>query len=642
MDKNSKKQVAKISVFITSIFVIFLSITYAFINMTVTGTKRQVITAGNLEIELEEENAITLANAMPMYDEVGMLQDSFNFKLKNTGTASVQYMVKLVDVTDSSKKKLDTSIVKYGLTKDGEDTIQYLSDLNDNQLDAGIIREQQTIQYNLRLWIGSKVEDNSSIQDKSLSYRVDVVASQETGTILKNTIKYNDYSEIVVEDEYTSLIEMKDSFKNCYMGIKKIIFEDSINIPEDSQSWDISAAEDKSVMAYLENDGTVVYYGKEIQGYIVHIQANGKIYANENSDFMFAYLHHLTAIEGMENLDTSKVTSMKGMFVNCNALTNVDLSHFDTSNVTDMSFMFSANADAPSSTLKIATLSLENFNTSKVTNMSNMFNGCTNLLSLDLSSFDTSNVTNMSYMFCGCSSLINLDINHFNTSNLVDMSYMFLGCSCFSTSDISHFDTSNVTNMSGLFYGYSSSQPLDLSHLDTSNVTDMSEMFADYSSSQPLDLSYLDTSNVVNMSYMFSGYSSSQPLDLSRFDTSNAVNMSNMFSDYSSSQPLDLSHFDTSNVADMSAMFYNSEDLLSLDLSGFDTSKVTDMSSMFSGCSFLESIDISNFNILNVTGKYRIFYNISSSCLVTVKDETMRAWVLEQNRNLTNIVVKSA
>jgi len=54
-EKRKKKQIAKISVFITSVFVIFLSVTYAFINMTVTGTKRQVITSGNLQIELEEE-----------------------------------------------------------------------------------------------------------------------------------------------------------------------------------------------------------------------------------------------------------------------------------------------------------------------------------------------------------------------------------------------------------------------------------------------------------------------------------------------------------------------------------------------------------------------------------------------------------
>jgi len=151
MDKNQKKQVAKISVFITSVFVIFLSVTYSFINMTVAGTKRQVITAGSLEIELEEENAITLSNAMPMYDEVGMIQDSFDFQIKNVGTHDTAYSLKLIDITDSSKEKLDTNIVRYGLTKNGENTISFLSDLKSSQLDAGVISGGQIYQYNLRL-----------------------------------------------------------------------------------------------------------------------------------------------------------------------------------------------------------------------------------------------------------------------------------------------------------------------------------------------------------------------------------------------------------------------------------------------------------------------------------------------------------
>ena len=74
-EKNKKRQVAKISVFITSIFVIFMSITYAFITQTLTGTKEVVINAGVLDLVLEEENAITISNALPMYDEVGKIQE---------------------------------------------------------------------------------------------------------------------------------------------------------------------------------------------------------------------------------------------------------------------------------------------------------------------------------------------------------------------------------------------------------------------------------------------------------------------------------------------------------------------------------------------------------------------------------------
>ena len=54
---------------------------------------------------------------------------------------------------------------------------------------------------------------------------------------------------------------------------------------------------------------------------------------------------------------------------------------------------------------KLSSLTLSNFNTAKVTNMAFMFFNCTNLSSLDLSNFNTENVTNMESMFKGCSTL---------------------------------------------------------------------------------------------------------------------------------------------------------------------------------------------------------------------------------------------
>ena len=76
---------------------------------------------------------------------------------------------------------------------------------------------------------------------------------------------------------------------------------------------------------------------------------------------------------------------------------------------------------------------LENLNTSEVKNMSGMFSGCSVLTSLDVSHFSTQNVTNMSGMFSGCSVLTSLDVSHFNTQNVTDMSYMFSRCSALTT-----------------------------------------------------------------------------------------------------------------------------------------------------------------------------------------------------------------
>ena len=71
--------------------------------------------------------------------------------------------------------------------------------------------------------------------------------------------------------------------------------------------------------------------------------------------------------------------------------------------------------------------------------MSNMFQHCSNLTTLDLSSFDTSNVTDMSVMFSDCSNLTTLDLSNFDTSNVTIMYGMFIGCSALKTLDIRNF-----------------------------------------------------------------------------------------------------------------------------------------------------------------------------------------------------------
>ena len=157
-----------------------------------------------------------------------------------------------------------------------------------------------------------------------------------------------------------------------------------------------------------------------------------------------------------------------------------------------------------------SSLDLSKFDTSNVTNMGSMFRGCGSLKSLDLSKFDTSNVTNMRSMFSGCQSLTSLDLSNFDTSNvatsfygLYGMHYMFSGCLSLKSLDLSNFDTSKITDMSSMFSDCQSLTSLDLSKFDTSNVTDMSSMFSDCLSLTSLDLSNFDTSNVKSMRAMF-------------------------------------------------------------------------------------------------------------------------------------------
>uniref|UniRef100_UPI0040270871 BspA family leucine-rich repeat surface protein n=1 Tax=Leyella stercorea TaxID=363265 RepID=UPI0040270871 len=68
-----------------------------------------------------------------------------------------------------------------------------------------------------------------------------------------------------------------------------------------------------------------------------------------------------------------------------------------------------------------------------VTNMGGMFSGCSALTTLDVSNFDTQNVTDMSLMFSNCSALTTLDLSNFDTKNVTTMGEMFMGCEALTT-----------------------------------------------------------------------------------------------------------------------------------------------------------------------------------------------------------------
>lgn len=139
----------------------------------------------------------------------------------------------------------------------------------------------------------------------------------------------------------------------------------------------------------------------------------------------------------IEKLNTSSVTNMSYMFYNCSSPSSLDLSGFDTRNVTNMSHMFDACYSFKS--IKFG----DNFDTSKVTNMYYMFNDCCSLEALDLTGFNTSNVTDMGGMFRLKrfeQALKHIYVSDkFTTDKVSSSSSMFDGCT-----DLRNFDASSI------------------------------------------------------------------------------------------------------------------------------------------------------------------------------------------------------
>ena len=357
---------------------------------------------------------------------------------------------------------------------------------------------------------------------------------------------------------------------------------------------------------------------------------------------------NLTDIEGIENLNTEKVTAMSGMFFQCEKLSSLDLSNFNTEKVEDMYSMFS------SCSALTTIYASDKFVTDLVSEGSEMFLGCKKLKGYGESKIDKTyaNCGTDGYFTSGCGFA-----EYDNATGTLTFRYKgvkpegayglnegtsdpgWIGqrskikkvvfdasfanarpTSCYkwfydckeltNIEGIEYLNTEKVTDMSWMFSGCAKLSSINLSNFNTEKVTDMSSMFWNCSALTSLDVSKFNTANVTEMSSMFWNCSALASLDVSKFNTAEVTSMSHMFCNCYALTLLDLSNFNTEKVEYMGRMFDFCSSLTSLDLSNFNTEKVTDMSYMFRGCSALTTIYASDkFVTYQVTYGVNMFSN---------------------------------
>ena len=299
------------------------------------------------------------------------------------------------------------------------------------------------------------VSDGNDIKLRAIWSKVSLKKSMD-GTVYQTEPIIKEIPNLVYNGEFWN-----DTYKR---NTTKIVIQNELHPIEGAiEFWDVSEANDESVMAYavLNEDGNT---------YTIYIQGPGKVIANKNSAYLFNGFTKLVSIEGLEYLDTSQATNMSRMFDNCRKLISLDLSSFDTSKVINMNNMFNFCSN-------LTSLNLSKFDTSQVTDMSMMFNFCSNLTSLNLSNFDTSKVINMSYMFQYCSNLKSITLTRFNTLNTTHMTSMFQNCSSLEELDLSSFNMENVLYIGSMFSGCTNLKEIDLRNATFNSVTYYSNMF---------------------------------------------------------------------------------------------------------------------------------------------------------------------
>lgn len=327
---------------------------------------------------------------------------------------------------------------------------------------------------------------------------------------------------------------------------------------------------------------------------------------------------------------------MRYLFSSCQSLESLDLSGFNTENVTSMESMFTLCSS-------LRSLDLSSFNASKVIDMYLMFYKCTNLESIDLSSFDTENLQKMANMFYSCTKLETLDLSSFATPNMTSMLSAFQNCKNLKTIYVtSAFTTDKVTEGSYAFAGCvnlpnfnpaktsvemahtgaggyltaataswmrwdaptgtlsfhrSATKPVgdNIYELQYGNRQDWNDHAAEIKK-VVFKAGFRDETHTTCANW-FNGCTNLTSIEgIENLNTSNVKNMSGMFALCSNLKTLDLSHFNTEKVTTMAQMFYGCTKLHNLNIDNFNTENVSYMNGMFDGCSGLDTLDLSHFN----------------------------------------------
>ena len=190
-----KKKIIILSIVIIGLLLIVTGVTYSILSFRVEGTEVNIVKAGILKIDIDENEPITLLEAYPISTDKGMEGEPYTFTVSNTGDIDAIYRIYLDDVQlDAGIERLSDSSIRYSLTKDGKyltDTVaDLLSDREDRIIDNGAIYPGETFNYELRMWIDENVGNEE--QGKAFKGKIRIEGEQLVNdtcfTVNNNTI----------------------------------------------------------------------------------------------------------------------------------------------------------------------------------------------------------------------------------------------------------------------------------------------------------------------------------------------------------------------------------------------------------------------------------------------------------------------
>ena len=368
---------------------------------------------------------------------------------------------------------------------------------------------------------------------------------------------------------------------------------------------------------------------------------------------------NLTEVNNIEYLDTSNVTNMEFMFQNCKKLIEIDIGCFDASKVTNMYAMFKGCSN-------LENLNMTGFKTSPtnrvnveeafwdcnkvneidfsgisyVGSMYGTFRGCRALSTLDLN--HVKGVTHLGGAFMDCRNLVTLRAENMDISNNVNLSYTFSNCKNLEELDVSKWNTEKVRSMYRIFAGCTKLKQLDLNSWNILNVTNLNVAFQNCSALENVYISNWNTKNVTAMEFMFESCLALKEIDMTNWNVSSLTTVEGMFYGCYNLKTVKANNWGTNKITTMLNMFVNCHKLETVYLNNVITTSVTNMTQMFYPCSNLKNMYMNKATFNQVTS-YSKMFNSSATGTMVVADETAKTWIQARlaEAGSTSAVVKT-
>ena len=186
MDKLKKNR-KYLSLGVLGVLIMVLGVSYAYWRLTLTQTGINEVASSCFSITLmNEQNAINLQKAYPMSDEEGSELTPYTFTIKNNCDTIASYNVNLELLnTILAENRLSSGFVKVMLDNNVPTVLNTNTSVEPTlenayeayELTTGYLEANESVTYNLRLWMDSAVTVEDDAMNKQLESKITITAS---------------------------------------------------------------------------------------------------------------------------------------------------------------------------------------------------------------------------------------------------------------------------------------------------------------------------------------------------------------------------------------------------------------------------------------------------------------------------------